>query len=272
MTQFNKTDYTIQDLLEIMRALRDPETGCPWDQVQTFKTIAPYTIEEAYEVADAIARNDGQELCDELGDLLLQVVYHAQMATEQNDFKFDDVVNAICSKMIRRHPHVFGDQAQIDQGKPDWDELKKQERASQGLAQDASALAGVATGLPALLRARKLQKKASKVNFDWSAITPVLAKMQEELAELEQAVAQQEAAAIEDELGDVLFCAVNIARHVKLDAELALHKANNKFERRFRRVEAIAQQRQLQLTALDEQALEALWQEAKKALANEAHG
>ena len=272
MTRLNKTDYTIQDLLAIMRALRDPETGCPWDQVQTFSTIAPYTLEEAYEVADAIARDDRQELCDELGDLLLQVVYHAQMASEQNDFKFDDVVNAICRKMIRRNPHVFGDQAQIDQGKPDWDELKKQERADQSHVQDESALAGVAVGLPALSRARKLQKKASKVNFDWSTLAPVLTKMQEELAELEQAVAHQQSAAIEDELGDVLFCAVNIARHVKLDAELALHKANNKFERRFRRVEALAEQQHLHLTALDEAALEALWQAAKKSLAEEAHG
>ena len=174
--------------------------------------------------------------------------------------------------MIRRHPHVFGDQAQIEQGKPDWDELKKQERVNQGKPQDESALAGVATGLPAMLRARKLQKKASKVNFDWSAIAPVLTKMQEELAELEQAIALHKIDAIEDELGDVLFCAVNIARHAQLDAELALHKANNKFERRFRRVEEIAQQRQLQLTELDEDALEALWQAAKKALADEAHG
>ena len=265
MQVLQKTHFTIYDLLEIMRALRDPETGCPWDQVQSFDTIVPYTIEEAYEVADAIARNDTQELCDELGDLLLQVVYHAQMASEHNDFKFDDVVNAICGKMIRRHPHVFGDQAQIEQGKPDWDELKKQERVNQGKPQDESALAGVATGLPAMLRARKLQKKASKVNFDWSAIAPVLTKMQEELAELEQAIALHKIDAIEDELGDVLFCAVNIARHAKLDAELALHKANNKFERRFRRVEEIAQQRQLQLTELDEDALEALWQAAKKA-------
>lgn len=266
------TDFTINDLLQIMQALRDPDSGCPWDQVQNFASIAPYTIEEAYEVADAIARDDMPELCDELGDLLLQVVYHAHMASEQNDFKFDDVVNSICQKMIRRHPHVFGDQTQKDQGKPDWDELKRQERISQGKHNDSSALAGVARSLPALLRARKLQKKASKVNFDWSSLAPVLLKMQEELDELQHAVRQQDDKAIQDELGDVLFCAVNIARHTQLDAEWVLQQANDKFESRFRRVEEMAQQRQQQLTDLDEDELEALWQAAKKTLASETHG
>ena len=175
-----KKSHQIQDLLRIMRTLRDPNHGCPWDQKQDFATIAPYTIEEAYEVADAIARQDYDELCDELGDLLLQVVYHAQMASEQNHFQFDDVVESICNKMIRRHPHVFGDNDQLKQGKPGWEGFKQQERAQRGDNEDASALAGVPIGLQSMLRAKKLQKKASRVNFDWSDIEAVLEKLQEE--------------------------------------------------------------------------------------------
>ena len=213
------TNTSINDLLEIMQALRDPQTGCPWDQVQTFETISPYTIEEAYEVAEAIARNDMQDLCDELGDLLLQVVYHAQMASEENHFSFDDVVNAICEKMTRRHPHVFGSDKQVKQGKQDWEQFKQQERLAKGKSQDdASALANVAEGLPALIRARKLQKKASSVNFDWSDVNNVIAKLTEEVAELDEAISMKQSdIRIEEEMGDVLFSVINLCRHVKVD-------------------------------------------------------
>ena len=260
-----KKSHQIQDLLRIMRTLRDPNHGCPWDQKQDFATIAPYTIEEAYEVADAIARQDYDELCDELGDLLLQVVYHAQMASEQNHFQFDDVVESICNKMIRRHPHVFGDNDQLKQGKPGWEGFKQQERAQRGDNEDASALAGVPIGLQSMLRAKKLQKKASRVNFDWSDIEAVLEKLQEEVDELKQAVASGQQEHIEDELGDVLFCAINVSRHSQHDADIALQKASNKFERRFRLVEQIANKDGLSLKDLSADELEDLWQLAKQA-------
>ena len=260
----------IHDLLKIMQVLRDPQNGCPWDQKQNFASIAPYTIEEAYEVADAIARQDFDELRDELGDLLLQVVYHAQMAEEQSHFKFSDVVQSICSKMIRRHPHVFGDDQQCQQGKPDWESFKQQEREQRGDKDDPSALAGVPVGLQSMLRAKKLQKKAARVNFDWSNIEAVLEKLEEEVAELKQAVASGQQAAIEDELGDVLFCAINVSRHSQHDADIALQKASNKFEQRFRVVEKIAKQKRQDIKKLSEQQLEDLWQQAKK-LIIEAH-
>jgi len=254
----------IQDLLMIMRALRDPHNGCPWDQKQNFASIAPYTVEEAYEVADAIARQDYDELRDELGDLLLQVVYHAQMAEEQNHFQFSDVVQSICNKMIRRHPHVFGDDQQLQQGKPDWESFKQQEREQRGDDADSSALAGVPIGLQSMLRAKKLQKKAAQVNFDWSNIDAVLEKLEEEIGELKQAVASGEQDAIEDELGDVLFCAINVSRHSKHDADIALQKASNKFEQRFRSLEQIAEQKQQDLKQMSEEQLDDLWQQAKK--------
>jgi len=254
----------IQDLLKIMQALRDPLNGCPWHQQQNFVSIAPYTVEEAYEVADAIAHQDYLQLRDELGDLLLQVVYHAQMAEEQKHFQFSDVVQSICQKMIRRHPHVFGDDQQRQQGKPDWESFKQQEREQQGDDGDSSALAGVPIGLQSMLRAKKLQKKAARVNFDWSNIEAVLEKLEEEVAELKQAVASGEQAAIEDELGDVIFCAINVSRHSHHDADIALQKANNKFEQRFRLLEHIAEQKQQDLKQMSEQQLEDLWQQAKK--------
>ena len=261
-------DKSINDLLKIMRTLRDPEIGCSWDKVQTFNTIVPYTIEEAYEVADAIERNDMQDLCDELGDLLLQVVYHAQMAQEVNQFSFDDVVNAICEKMIRRHPHVFGSDEQVEQGKQDWEQFKQQERLAKGkLEQDASAIANVAQGLPALIRARKLQKKAAKVNFDWSEVSAVLAKLKEEVDELEQAVEMKQGdARVEEEMGDVLFSVVNLCRHLSVDADVALQKSNSKFERRFRLVETLVTEQGKQMTELEEAELEQCWQQAKKIL------
>ena len=242
----------IADLLAIMAKLRDPDGGCPWDLQQDFATIAPYTIEEAYEVADAIDRGDMADLRDELGDLLLQVVFHARMAEEAGAFAFGDVVAAICDKMVRRHPHVFaagtadaaGDSAAVLRN---WDAIKRAERDARGEA-DTSALAGISRGLPEWQRAVKLQQKAAKVGFDWPSPAPVLDKLHEEIDEVRaefDAVAADpgDAAArdrLEDELGDVLFVCANLARHAKVDVGNALRRANAKFERRFRAMEAMA--------------------------------
>jgi ATP diphosphatase len=232
----------ISRLIEIMAALRDPDGGCPWDLKQTFATIAPYTIEEAYEVADAIARGDLDELKDELGDLLLQVVYHARMAEERGTFAFADVVEAITTKMIRRHPHVFGtaDERAAGAAPGFWDRAKAAEKAASA---DAGLLDDVPVALPALARAIKLQNKAAKVGFDWPSLTPVLSKLKEELAELEEAIASNpkegtDRHAIEEEFGDFLFVVANVARHLKIDPEGALRAANEKFIRRFRYIEA----------------------------------
>ena len=256
---------SISDLLEIMRALRNPQTGCSWDKVQTFETIIPYTIEEAYEVSDAIARNDMHDLCDELGDLLLQVVYHTQMAQEENRFSFDDVVSAICEKMVRRHPHVFGTHEQVQQGKQDWEQFKQQERLSKGIVEeDSSALANVAEGLPPLIKARKLQKKAAKVKFDWSDVADVIAKLKEEVGELEQSITMKQGdARVEEEMGDVLFSVVNLCRHVSVDADVALQKSNSKFERRFRLVEDLVNEQGKKMTDLEEDELDQCWRRAK---------
>lgn len=264
--------YTVNDLLDIMQSLRDPLTGCSWDKVQTFQTIAPYTIEEAYEVADAISRGDMPELCDELGDLLLQVVYHARMAEEQNSFEFNDVVEAICKKMLRRHPHVFGNDEQIKRGKQDWESFKQQERAAKGLQEDSSAIANVAPGLPPMLRARKLQKKAAKVGFDWSKISAVMEKLTEELHELNaEIIKSNNKDSIEDEIGDLLFSVVNVCRHASVDAEVALQKANNKFEQRFRLMEDLIKRQGENLQSLSEQRLDGYWKQAKLHLAGESN-
>lgn len=218
-----------------MRQLRDPDTGCPWDVEQTFASIAPYTVEEAYEVADAIARDNLTDLVDELGDLLLQVVFHARMAEEAGAFAFGDVVEAIVEKMIRRHPHVFGEQqvASAEEQTRNWEDIKARERGS-----DASALAGVANGLAPLVRASKLQRRAARVGFDWPDASGVFAKLAEESAELREAHAHGDADAVEHELGDLLFTCVNLARHLDVDPEQALLRANLRFERRFRHMEA----------------------------------
>ena len=244
---------SIAKLADIMARLRDPETGCEWDQVQTFATIAPYTIEEAYEVADACARGDMAALQDELGDLQLQVVYHARMAEEAGAFALDDVMASICAKMIRRHPHIFGDEA----ASPGWEALKAAERSG---GEDGSALAGVAHALPALKRAEKLQRRAARIGFDWPDPAGPRAKIDEELAEIQAAVTQEERSA---ELGDLLFSVVNYARHLGVDPETALREASSRFEQRFRKVEEIADK---PLKDMDIEALEALWQEAKRAL------
>ena len=241
--------HGIQRLLEIMAALRDPQTGCPWDVEQSFATIAPYTIEEAYEVADAIDRGDMGDLKDELGDLLLQVVFHARMAQEQGAFAFADVVDAICDKMTRRHPHVFAGASVEDaeQQTKAWEEHKRAERAARGES-DTSALAGISRGLPEWQRAVKLQHKAAKVGFDWPAPAPVLEKLHEEIEEVRAEFAAvaadpDDAAAhdrLEDEIGDILVVCANLARHAKVDFGAALRRANHKFERRFRAMEALA--------------------------------
>ncbi|EDQ32801.1 MazG family protein [Hoeflea phototrophica DFL-43] len=264
----------ISRLIEIMAALRHPETGCPWDIKQDFASIKPYTIEEAYEVADAIERNDPEDLCDELGDLLLQVVFHARMAEEQDLFSFEDVVEAITRKMIRRHPHVFERPGADtpDQVKMQWAEIKAEEkrerrerRAARGLpeSEKPGQLTSVPRALPALMEALKLQQAASQVGFDWGAAGPVLDKIEEEIGELRQAItdARQDEAA--DELGDVIFAVANLARHLKADPEDALRSTNTKFRRRFAYVETeLAKQGKTPDKAtLDD--MEALWQEAK---------
>ena len=255
----------IDRLLAVMRRLRDRERGCPWDIEQTFATIAPYTIEEAYEVADAIAREDWPALPGELGDLLLQVVYYTQMGAEQGRFDFDTVANAIADKMIGRHPHVFGDEDAIGSAalRTVWEDRKAAERAARGT--DGSVLADVPQGFPALTRALKLQKRAARVGFDWGAAEPILAKIEEEIAELRTAVAEGAALAERElELGDLLFTVVNLGRHLGIDPEAALRATNGKFERRFRSMErAAAGGEPLAARPLDE--LEAMWQDAKAA-------
>lgn len=221
---------SIAPLVEIMRQLRDPTSGCPWDVAQDFNSIAPYTIEEAYEVADACGRDDMEALKDELGDLLLQVVFHARMAEERGAFCVDDVIASVCEKMIRRHPHIFGPEG----SKADWEGIKATERSYR---EDDSTLAGVALALPALLRAHKLQKRAARVGFDWPDASGAVAKVHEEISEVQGADSHEHRS---EEIGDLLFAVVNWARHVDVDPETALRQANNKFERRFRHMEKIA--------------------------------
>ena len=254
----------IENLLEVMRRLRDPDEGCPWDVQQTFETVAPYTIEEAYEVADAIERGDIVDLKSELGDLLLQVVFHAQIAAEAGQFDFHDVAGVIVEKMIRRHPHVFGSEEERANGKVDgsWEEIKEQERTSGN--EDSSALAGVARALPALKRAEKLGKRASRVGFDWPDTRGVKAKIQEELEEVERAVGTREQDDIEAELGDVLFAVVNLARHLDVDPEKALSGANARFERRFRDMEVEIVQKGNTIKGFSLERLDQEWRAAKK--------
>jgi len=252
----------IERLLSIMARLRDPEHGCPWDLEQDFRSIAPHTIEEAYEVADAIERGDLRALRDELGDLLFQVAFHARMAGERGAFQFDDVVDSICDKLTRRHPHVFGDAVITDAGEQTraWERMKLEERAARG---EDGALADVPTALPALTRARKLGSRAAQAGFDWPDATGPRGKVSEELAELDRATGSGDAGAREAELGDLLFSVVNLARHLDVDPETALRRANERFVRRYRHVERA-------LAGLDEHAsgaspelLDRLWAAAK---------
>jgi len=248
-----------------MARLRDPEGGCPWDLEQDFSTIAPYTIEEAYEVADAIQHGSLEELKDELGDLLFQVVFHAQMASEAGAFGFDDVVAAICDKMVRRHPHVFGAAAgeirSAGQQAEAWEETKAREREAGG--GEGSLLDGVPRGMAELQRAIKLQKRAARVGFDWAAPGPVLEKLDEELREMNEAMAGGNPEEMEDELGDLLFVLTNLARQLDIDPARALRRANAKFELRFRGIEAAAGSRAA-LEAMSLEQMEALWQDVKR--------
>jgi ATP diphosphatase len=273
-----KPSCDITGLLDIMNALRQPETGCPWDVEQDFESIKPYTIEEAYEVADAIERNDPEDLCDELGELLLQVVFHAQMADEQGLFKFDDVVMAITSKMVRRHPHVFaqGDAKTGSDVKIRWDEMKADEkqqrverRRARGLPDENKngLLDQVSRAMPANEEALKIQKKASKVGFDWNDPNLVLDKMEEEIAELRAEIAAQNTKKIADEMGDMMFVLVNLARHLDVNPEMALRDTNTKFRNRFSYIEQELAKAGTSMSDASLDVMEGLWQEAKMALA-----
>ncbi len=266
--------YTLETLLAIMLALRAPKTGCSWDQVQTFETIAPYTIEEAYEVGDAIARGDLVDLKDELGDLLLQVVYHARMAEEADAFDFNDVVEAISEKMVRRHPHVFGTALQRKEGAAPgfWERIKAAERAEKrterqrlgvAMSESRSLLEDVPRNLPPLTQAVKLQKRAARIGFDWPSLEPVMTKMREELAEFDDAAASGDRQAMRDEFGDLLFVMANVARHLRIEPEAALCQTNAKFRRRFERVEQLLRDagRDPEQASLEE--MDALWDQAK---------
>jgi nucleoside triphosphate diphosphatase len=263
----------IADLIAIMAALRDPARGCPWDLKQTFETIAPYTVEEAHEVADAIASGDREDLREELGDLLLQVVFHARMAEEEGAFDFGGVVEAITRKMIRRHPHVFGERRDWtpEQVKASWERIKAEEKAERVARRgeaaalgERSVLDGVPAALPAGQRAVKLQDKAAKVGFDWPAIGMVLDKAEEELGELREAVADGSSEAIAEELGDLLFVLANAARWSGLDPDQVLRQANAKFEKRFKAVEAMLRARGKDPAESSLEEMDALWNEAKK--------
>jgi nucleoside triphosphate diphosphatase len=264
----------ISRLIEIMAALRNPQTGCPWDIEQDFESIKPYTIEEAYEVADAIERRDMDDLCDELGDLLLQVVFHARMAEEAGEFSFGDVVEAITRKMIRRHPHVFArsDADTPDAVKKQWDEIKQAEkreraerRVQRGISEDFKAgfLGSVQRSFPALTEALKLQERAAKVGFDWSAPEPILDKIAEEVEELRVALREGDKSKVSDELGDLIFAVVNIGRHVKADPEQALRGTNTKFRRRFGHIEQVLEKEGETLEAASLERMEEIWQAAK---------
>lgn len=281
----------IQRLIDIMAKLRDPDGGCPWDVEQTFASIAPHTIEEAYEVADAIEQGDMAAIKDELGDLLFQVVFHAQMASEKGHFRFEDVARAIADKMVRRHPHVFGDDTVADAEAQTvaWEEHKRLEREAREItkenakenannpggaekpgpnAQSAvaqSALDGVISALPSLTRAQKLQKRAARVGFDWKTIVPVVGKVREELAEVEAEIDGGDPERLKDEIGDLLFCCVNLARKLEIDPEQALRHGNAKFERRFRRMEALlaVDGKKIDDLPVDE-VLEVYWTRAKQ--------
>jgi len=255
----------IDRLLGIMQRLRDPETGCPWDKEQTFATIAPYTLEETYEVLDAISREDFDDLRGELGDLLFQVVFYAQMAQEEGRFDFNDICAAISDKLERRHPHIF---AQATAGSSNdvltrWEQIKRTERAQKA---QHSALDDIPHSFPALMRAQKIQKRCSGVGFDWTSLGPVVDKVHEEIDEVMEEAHQVviDQARVEEEMGDLLFATVNLSRHLGVKAEVALQKANLKFERRFREVERIITARGLEMTGVDLQAMEEVWQEVKR--------
>jgi ATP diphosphatase len=265
-------------LLDIIQQLRDPETGCPWDQQQNFESIVACTIEETYEVAEAIFSGNMQEIKDELGDLLFQVVFYAQLGKEQGDFDFEYIAQAISDKLIRRHPHVF-DVKVVGEGVEDkrhktqdelnnqWEQIKAQERINKNQTLDSSILANIPQGMTPLLRAQKIQKKCAKVGFDWTELPPVIDKIHEEIEEVsaEVNVSEPDMQAVEEEIGDLLFAVVNLARHTSVNAETALIKANRKFEKRFRQVEQVIEKQGLSIESANMQQMEAAWQQIKKA-------
>ncbi len=267
-----RRQYTIDDLLYLMGRLRDPDTGCPWDARQTYKTIVPFTLEEVYEVIDTIEREDYPHLREELGDLLFQTVFYSQLAFEDRHFHFNDVVHGLVEKLVSRHPHVFPDgtlhsvrsaqgQTREDEVSKNWETLKKQERAQKG---KSTLLADIPPNLPSLIRAEKIQKRASRSGFDWQHLSGVFDKFQEEYAELREAVNEAEASRIEDELGDLLFTCVNLARHLQVDAESALRRATRKFEERFHLMEQAMVRDGEQLELLDPETKNRYWEMAKK--------
>ena len=263
--------YTLDDLLRVMARLRDPDGGCPWDQKQRFETIVPSTLEECYELADAIEQQDMPHIAEELGDVLFQVIFYSQLGCEQGAFDFHSVVHTLVEKLLRRHPHVFAEgqiegrvEQRVDSAtvKTNWEAIKQRERDAKA---KTGALADVPLALPALPRAQKLQKRAANVGFDWRELEAVLDNLEGEIAELREALSLGDADHVEDEFGDVLFSAVNVGRHLKLDAERALRRANTKFERRFARVEAIADAENRALSDMTEAQLHSYWQRAKAA-------
>ncbi|MDU0354170.1 nucleoside triphosphate pyrophosphohydrolase [Paraglaciecola aquimarina] len=258
----------LDKLLDIMRQLRDPETGCPWDKEQSFSSIVPYTIEETYEVAEAIFNGNMAEIKDELGDLLFQVVFYAQLGSEQGDFDFTDIVQALSEKLVRRHPHVFCNvpaRESVDLSQQ-WEQIKSQERRAKGIGRDNSILANVSQGLSPLLRAEKLQKKCATVGFDWSEFPPVVDKIHEEIEEVlvEVNAENVDQQAVEEEVGDLMFSVVNLARFCNVNPESALIKANSKFEKRFRKVEALLKEQGSNLEESSLEQMEAAWGQIKK--------
>lgn len=265
-----------------MKALRDPDSGCPWDIEQTFETIAPYTLEEAYEVVDAIERQDSDDIRDELGDLLLQVVFHSRIAEEADLFAFDDVAQSIVDKMIRRHPHVFGIDgygkdktvfASPREMKQAWEKHKQEEREKKAASsreydrtRNVSVLDGVPVGMPALTRATKIQKRAARVGFDWQSVSPVIDKITEEIEEVREAIRDEDPSSIEDEIGDLLFAVTNLARHCDIDSESALRSATDKFKKRFHCMETEFSRRQVEFESLDAKQLDQAWNSAKRTL------
>ncbi|MEH6518415.1 MAG: nucleoside triphosphate pyrophosphohydrolase [Halioglobus sp.] len=266
----NQSKYTVAELLRVMQRLRDPVSGCPWDIAQDFDSIVPSTLEECYELAEAIEQGDFPHVAEELGDVLFQVIFYAQMGSEQGLFSFDSVVSTLVEKLLRRHPHVFAngeiegvvaDSRSIEDVQNSWEDSKRQERASR---QQMGALADVPVLLPALPRAQKLQKRAAQVGFDWPDHEGPLAKLTEEIAELREALISGDQAHIKEELGDLIFSCVNLARHLDLDAEETLRRASGKFENRFTRMEGLAQERGDSLAELSDQELDLLWNRCKE--------
>lgn len=265
----SKSYPNVDRLLNIMAQLRDPVSGCPWDRQQTFESIVPYTLEEAYEVADAIENGDMQNVKDELGDLLFQIVFYAQLGLEQNQFDFEEIAGTVADKLVRRHPHVFADQSadcSAENLEHAWETIKQQERREKGDSQDNSVLANIPKGMAPITRAHKLQKKCATVGFDWPDATPVLEKVLEEVHEVEQELAARhvDQQRVEEEIGDLLFAVVNLSRHANVDAYTALRKANVKFEKRFRAVEKTFSDRNERLQDASLTEMESVWQQVKK--------